>query len=242
MQVAFALAVKNKPTMPQIQECVVRVSAGESIIGVSRSSGIGLTCLKKYWKLAKEGEPIVKQMRGRKPILTTEAENDVAEWVVGMQRSGYPVYRTQILLKANEIINITKGRSASAHSVGMGWYRRFLERHPMLTTRMAQKITLVHNNVNVGDLRQLFHTMVKLVVVEKISPRQIYNMDETSFKTKSNTKRVVVVRGSSNLWTKEPDVAFHLTIIAAVNALGGRHTACVCFAREDGVARCDEQM
>ncbi|KAF0711152.1 hypothetical protein As57867_005357, partial [Aphanomyces stellatus] len=50
--------------------------------------------------------------------------------------------------------------------------------------------------------------------------RDIYNVDETSFKTKGRTKRVVAVRGSKNVWRGEQTDSYHLTIVAAVAADG----------------------
>ncbi|KAF0687677.1 Aste57867_20661 [Aphanomyces stellatus] len=62
--------------------------------------------------------------------------------------------------------------------------------------------------------------MAQLVITNNITPAQVFNMDETSFESKSATRRVVGLRGSSNVWSHQPQFNFHLTIIVAANAAG----------------------
>jgi hypothetical protein len=45
-------------------------------------------------------------------------------------------------------------------------------------------------------------------------------MDKTGFCQNSETKKVVAVHGSKNVWSKWTDSSFHLTIVACVGANG----------------------
>ncbi|KUF93002.1 serine/threonine-protein kinase nek3 [Phytophthora nicotianae] len=45
-------------------------------------------------------------------------------------------------------------------------------------------------------------------------------MDETAFQTRKKSKKVIAVRGSSNVWCLDPSVNFHLSIVACGSAAG----------------------
>eukprot|EP00549_Striatella_unipunctata_P017721 CAMPEP_0118693416 /NCGR_PEP_ID=MMETSP0800-20121206/11896_1 /TAXON_ID=210618 ORGANISM="Striatella unipunctata, Strain CCMP2910" /NCGR_SAMPLE_ID=MMETSP0800 /ASSEMBLY_ACC=CAM_ASM_000638 /LENGTH=45 /DNA_ID= /DNA_START= /DNA_END= /DNA_ORIENTATION= len=45
-------------------------------------------------------------------------------------------------------------------------------------------------------------------------------MDETGFAQKYKSKKVVVVAGLKNVWSKSVDMSFHMTIVACVAANG----------------------
>lgn len=72
----------------------------------------------------------------------------------------------------------------------------------------------------VAVFRQLFHSVAKDVIELKLNAARIYNMDETSFVSKHQSKSVVAVRGSSSVWTKVPETSSHLSVVAAVGAEG----------------------
>jgi hypothetical protein len=59
-----------------------------------------------------------------------------------------------------------------------------------------------------------------VVVEQKLDATRIFNMDETSFLSKSSSKKVVAVKGSSNVWCRKEEPGFHLTIVACVRADG----------------------
>lgn len=134
--------------------------------------------------------------------------------MVGRQLTGFPADRRQILRKAKEVALLV-----CAQSVGDGWYRRFLERHPTLAKRSAQSLSLKRNDVTSDDLAALFNTLAKRVVELNLDSSRVLNMDETAFQTKKCMK-VVTVRGSTNVWCTDPTVNFHLSIVACASGSG----------------------
>jgi len=120
-----------------------------------------------------------------------------------------------ILKKATEISLLVAGTS-----VGDGWYSRFVGRHPQLSTRFAQPLPPKRNCVTGDDMATLFGTLAKLVIELQLDGSRIFNMDETAFQTRKKSKRVVAVRGSTNVWCLDPVVNFHLSIVACGSASG----------------------
>ncbi|POM58217.1 Hypothetical protein PHPALM_37165, partial [Phytophthora palmivora] len=97
----------------------------------------------RKWVAAAEHNPSLEpRRRGPKPRLPHEAERHLYEWIVGRQILGYPVDRSMILKKAQDLSLLVTGKS-----VGPGWYQRFTARHPDLTTRVAQSLSQKRNCV-----------------------------------------------------------------------------------------------
>ncbi|KAE9116918.1 hypothetical protein PF010_g8787 [Phytophthora fragariae] len=66
----------------------------------------------------------------------------------------------------------------------------------------------------------IFNTLAKLVIELKLDGSRVFNMDETAFQKQLKSKKVVAVKGSSNVWSTEPTANFHLAIVASGSAAG----------------------
>ncbi|KAE9317653.1 hypothetical protein PR003_g18423 [Phytophthora rubi] len=174
-----------------LEEALTRTCEGEKFAAVARTSPIPIRTLFKKSKELQTTGSIEGERRGPKPALSPEQEADIVAWVAGMQRAGFP-----------------------------GWYGRFLSRHPVLTTQSAQKIARVRNSVDADPVRDLFHAMAKRVVELQLSADRVFNMDETAFMPEGTSRRVLALKGSTNVWSKETQANFHMPVVAAVNAAG----------------------
>ncbi|KAE8903640.1 hypothetical protein PF005_g9315 [Phytophthora fragariae] len=192
---------------------VAQVQRGGSVAAVSTNWGVPKRTVRKWGSKAQNGQLLCR--RGPQPRLLDAAERHLYDWVVGRQLVGHPVDRAFILKKATEISLLVAGTG-----VGEGWYSRFMGRHPQLSTRIAQPLPLKRNCVTGGDMATLFGTLAKLVIELQLDGSRIFNMDETAFQTRKKSKRVVAVRGSTNVWCLDPAVNFHLSIVACGSAVG----------------------
>ncbi|KAG2763671.1 hypothetical protein PC129_g8580 [Phytophthora cactorum] len=187
-------------------------------------TNIPVRTLFKKAKDQKEGKSLAVGHRGTKPALVPELEADLLEWVAAMQRVGVPIGPSGILAKANEVYlamqPIPTRYTTPPKPLTTGWYRRFIARHPILTPRIAQQIARVRNRVEAEAVRGLFYTMARLVIENNLDKSRVFNMDETSFMPKASSRKVVALKGPSNVWTQEPKANFHMTVVAAVNAAG----------------------
>jgi hypothetical protein len=191
---------------------------GAKIVHLVSKYGIPDKTLRRMIQRHQNGEE--KKKPGPQPIIGEEAETDLFEWVVGMQKQGFPVSRDMLIVKANQIYQELFGNLRSSGSIGRGWLERFLSRYPQLTLRMSQVIKRNRNDTTVEDLHDFFNKLIKVVIEEKLDADRIFNMDETGFAQRSRSKKVVAVSGSKNVWSKSIDANFHLTIVAAASARG----------------------
>ncbi|KAG3161178.1 hypothetical protein PC128_g20844 [Phytophthora cactorum] len=215
----------------ELARTLTRVREGDSYAHVARTSPIPLRTLfakAKAARVSEKGDSMVQLVvkptrRGPKPVLPAFMETDLVDWIAAMQRVGLPQGSTGILRKAKELYQLLgpyRTRSVGKSHLTSGWYYRFRDRHPLLTTRMAQPISRVRNTVTGHGVWILFGTMTKLVIEHKLTAARFFNMDETSFMPTKKTKTVVAIKGSTNVWSNECKANFHMTVCAAVSAAG----------------------
>ncbi|RAW21065.1 hypothetical protein PC110_g13599 [Phytophthora cactorum] len=173
-----------------LEEALDRAYEGEKFSAVARTSSTPLRTLFKKSKELQTTGNIVERRRGS---LHSFYQSRKLIWC----RTGMPF---QPLTK--------------------GWYGRFISRHPLLMPRAAEKIARVRNMVDTDSVRTLFYAITKRVVELQLSGDRVFNMDETSFMHKGTSSRVLALKGSSNVWSKETRPNFHMTVVAAVNAAG----------------------
>ncbi|RLN48365.1 hypothetical protein BBJ28_00022653 [Nothophytophthora sp. Chile5] len=116
-----------------------------------------------------------------------------------MQRVGLPVGPSQILERANKV---------------------FFPMQPTATRLSNPVKSLTKGCVDQASVYRLFYTMAALVIKLKLSDSRIFNMDETAFMPKGSSRKVVALKGSSNVWSREAKPNFHMTVVAVVNAAG----------------------
>ncbi|KAE8875341.1 hypothetical protein PF003_g40535 [Phytophthora fragariae] len=124
---------------------LARVAAGEKKAAVARTSPVPLRTLFRRVKRSADCDNTGPVRPGPKPLMSAELERDLAEWIAAMQRCGMPVGRKDIIAKACAILAVAMERGMPTRSTPTriltgGWYRRFLQRHPFLTNRIAQCI------------------------------------------------------------------------------------------------------
>ncbi|KAG3094643.1 hypothetical protein PI124_g16131 [Phytophthora idaei] len=179
------------------------VQKGEQYAVVSLMTNIPFRTLFKKAKDQREGKSLAWRT---KPALHPELEADLVEWVAAMQRVGVPVGPSGILTKANEIYlamqPMPTRHTAPPKPLTTGWYRRFIGRHPILTPRITLQIPRVRIRVDAKSARGLFYTMARLVIEHNLDKSRIINMDGTSFMPKAFSRKVVALKGSSNVWTQ----------------------------------------
>jgi hypothetical protein len=202
-------------TNDALNAAVQRVLSGERGRAVSSAMKIPYRTLMKWVAQGKLGIARVPRRRGPAPLLPEDAESHLVDWVIGRQHVGHPASRHEIIYKAGTISALTTGQT-----VGSGWYRRFMERHPTLAARTSEAVSKSRNSVTVDDTRQLFNTLAKVIIENKLDASRVFNMDETAFQTSKGSRRVVAARGSQNVWHQDLSVNFHLTVVACGSAAG----------------------
>ncbi|RHX99122.1 hypothetical protein DYB36_006026 [Aphanomyces astaci] len=187
----------------ELDRAVALVIGGAKGTDVARDTQIPYNTLMNNVRATKAGK--TRKRMGPPTALPDTCELDLVAWIGAMQRDGYPPDRQAIMVKATQLL---RKIDATRTTLSSGWYKRFRNRFPMLTKRVAQVISHARNSVDEQGVTRLFGSITKTIAENKITADRIYNMDETAFvsRKKSETgalhtiSRAAALRIASAAW------------------------------------------
>lgn len=177
--------------------------------------------------LFKLKNPGHKETFGPRPILTTEEENMLDNWIVELGRKGFPRKKedlqssVQIFLNNNPRPNPFKNNRP-----GDGWVAAFLRRHPHIVKRTSEAVTTASSCVSEKDIRKWFQEISAYTKEKKLEdvindPTRIFNGDETAFQICPNTGKVLACKGDKNVYAVESGASKeNLTVMFSFSASG----------------------
>lgn len=112
------------------------------------------------------------------------------------------------------------GRARAAGTVGREWCDRFLQLYPVLSIRSAQVTKRVRNEISSLEATALFCRCARAAILHGIGGDRLFNMDETGFVQNAKNKKVIVMKGSRNVWCRTVEASFHLSMVAAASSAG----------------------
>ena len=120
---------------------------------------------------------------GPAPVITTEEEKGLVNWIFHCCNKGFPISKLQLfecvkvicekLNKPNPFINNTPQRS---------WYEGFKKRNPEVSERVSENVTISRARVTESSLRKWFDEVNQYLIEENlisIEANRIFNCDET---------------------------------------------------------------
>ncbi|KAE8883704.1 hypothetical protein PF010_g17347 [Phytophthora fragariae] len=84
-------------------------------------------------------------------------------------------------------------------SIGGGWYRRFMDHHPLFASRISQGVIKARYSVTMHDITLLFNSLLEAIIENRLDDSRVFNMDATVFQINKGFKRVVSGRSSKNV-------------------------------------------
>lgn len=154
------------------------IRSGKSIAECSRVYGIPESTLrdKKYNIYSKE-KP------GPSTILSESEENEIVEWIIECCEKGFPVTKNQLLASV-EVICLKTGRKNSFknNKPGRHWFENFMKRHPEISKRLAENVSLNRAKVSDLNIQKWFsevHVYLKSKNLLDVDASRVFNCDET---------------------------------------------------------------
>jgi len=150
------------------------------------------------------GEVTVGTKSGPPPLLTPEEEEALVEWISSLSRMEAAVTRVDVERKINTFFKV---RYNEDRWVTSGWWQRFLERHPELSSRYGEGLCSIRSNAfSVDRMTTHFKRLHKYLDPESeeyIPPDRIYNIDETGLERPDKLRtKVLTQRGVKHAWTR----------------------------------------
>lgn len=141
----------------------------ESIYGIPRS-----TLSNKFLS-----HTSINAKKGPKTVLTPAEERKISDWLVYAGTRGFPITKSQLLDCIQRFIRDSKRESSFKNCrPGKHWYNAFLRRHPEVSARIAQNLTVTRASVTKESLQKWFDSVeehFKNEGLSDIGPNRIFN-------------------------------------------------------------------
>ena len=120
---------------------------------------------------------------GPATVLSVKEEEELVQWITESCNKGFPVTKLQLLESVKNICSRLRRKNPfTKNTPGRAWYEGFMKRHPEISRRVSENISLNQAKVTEYSVRQWF-AEVKDYLDDKnlinIWPDRIFNCDET---------------------------------------------------------------
>ena len=162
--------------------------------------GVPLTTV---YKAAKNPYHVPKSP-GPPTVLTAQEESEVVNWILYRAEIGFPVSKMELLDSVQAYVTaLKKDTPFTEGRPGRHWFEHFKKRHPELTIRTAQHLSLTRASVTEEDLRQWF-AEVRAHLDKKnllnIEASRVFNCDETSIQLCPKSDKVFTKKGARSAY------------------------------------------
>lgn len=197
---------KRRSWDPEVMKTAVNAVLNKEMgyLKAAKCFGVPQTTLEDYVRKCKNSDldinKIVHQAIGRRPVLTQEIEDELARYCQVMDERFYGLRSSDIrsiafqLALRNRLPNTFNKNMGTA---GKKWLRGFVKRHPNLTFRTPEKLSVARAK---GFTKEKVDAFFKLLKDEAkildFPPHRIYNCDETGITVvQGRTSKVISIKG-----------------------------------------------
>ncbi|CAK1579754.1 unnamed protein product [Parnassius mnemosyne] len=217
----------NKKNAPYTQDTINKAlrdirEKKKSIREVCRNYGIPRTTVQD--RISGRSSDSIKT-RGPDPILTSEVEKKIVDWLIDIAKCGFPIKKFELLDTVQKIIKDSGMQTPFKNDrPGQTWFINFMKRHPEISQRSAEGINKARARITEESIRRWFGELESFLVETNNrdileSPERIFNGDESGFALCPKTGKVLGPRGYRNLYQiKSGSEKDNLTVLVTFNA------------------------
>lgn len=143
---------------------------------------------------------------GPEPRLSLDGENKIANWVINLAKSGFPIKKSDLLDTVEKIL-----KDANKHDLfekgrpGQKWYQNFLKRHPEISLREAESVNKARAVVTEESIRLWFWKLRNYLEANYLldimeDGDRILNGDESGFSLCPKSGKVLGPKGWKNFY------------------------------------------
>lgn len=217
-----------------IQTCIQYIDRGEkTVYAACKMFNIPMSTV----RYRMSGQWKKKRSTGPRSVLTIEEEQQIVDWLIGMQERGFPVSRRTMIFKVSDFLTENPRETPFKHNrpgkyycifltgtqmkndllfPGRKWFASFMRRNPGFSLRTPEAITSASARVSEEDLRGWFGSTRTFLAKNHLLhimnfPNRVWNGDETSFYLHPKSKEVIARTGSRNVYEVEQAPGKHIT-------------------------------
>jgi len=154
-----------------------------------------------------KGKTRIPSKLGAPTVLTEEEEEIIVRWIIKIGRAGFPVTKDQVISSVTKVVQKLNRPNPFKDGIpGRFWWEGFERRHPQLSIRVPQNLTLSRATVTESQLRSWFAEVEDHLLREGLfeilqDPTRVFNADESAFFLNPKSSHVVVGRGEKNVYS-----------------------------------------
>lgn len=163
---------------------------------------------------------------GRLTVFSEEVEQELAQHILKLEERLFGLTIRDVRRLAYQLAEkngIPNNFNKEKGMAGKWWYYQFMKRHPTLSLRQPEKVSIARaNGFNKKNVGEFFDILEKTVDEHGFNAMQIYNVDESGFSTVQKKNQKIVGRKGKHqvggLSSGERGV--NTTIVCCTNAAG----------------------
>ncbi|XP_037038910.1 uncharacterized protein LOC119076333 [Bradysia coprophila] len=154
------------------------------------------------------GKTLIGKKPGPTTVLLPEEERTIEKWVFGLAVRGFPVTKRQLKRSIQLYLNINKRKTVFKNNLpGRKWYNSFRQRHPKISEKISQNLTLRRAAVSADKIREWHAEVMKYCEEHDLmdalnDPSRVFNMDEKGFILTPGKEVVLVQRGDKAVYNR----------------------------------------
>lgn len=199
---------------------VEEVIAGKNIAEVSRKYNVPESTVRAK-KLGKYAD----KRPGPATVLTEQEETELVEWIFYCCQRGFPVTKHQLIESVKLLCDNDKRKTPFVNNrPGRSWFEGFLKRHPRMSQRISENVSLNRAKVSEQNIRAWFTEITGYLVAQDLSsihPSRVFNADESGIPMNPKPPAVLAPKGCKNVYNiVNNNEKENVTVLVTANAEG----------------------
>ncbi|KAL4153346.1 hypothetical protein QTP88_001179 [Uroleucon formosanum] len=164
---------------------------------------------------------------GPATVLSDKEEELLQTWIIESCKKGFPRRKEDLQMSVKQFLDINNRHTPFKNNMpGNGWYRAFMQRHPLISIRTSEHVTTASACVSEKDIKKWFSDIHQYLVDEKLDdilqdPTRLFNGDETGFSLCPKTKSILAPKGAKDIYeVAVGNAKENLTVMFTFNAAG----------------------
>lgn len=211
----------------QLQRAISEVQSGKSVRCAAELYNVPKSTLQDRVS----GRVAFGARSGPESYLSANEEEELVSFIENCSDIGYSRSKKQIIALVQQVMN-EKGRDVT---VSLGWWASFSHRHPQLTLRKAEPVSVARALGTRAEIIQRYFdllekTLLQYDLLEK--PASIFNMDETGLSLDPGGPKVIGKKGTKHPVSTTTGDKSQITVVSCVSAAGYAMPPMVIFDRK----------
>ena len=187
------------------------------------------TTLLRYLQKIERGDGITFSL-GRPTVLSSEQEEELVAHILNMESRLYGLTPTDVRSLVYEFCKLNGiAHKFSNGTVGKKWMIKFMKRHPELSLRKPEAVSMQRvlgfNKSKVSRFFDILHetllTNQSDAGVGLIKPENIYNVDESGFTICQKPRKIIALKGKKSVGAiTSAEKGKNITVVCCISASG----------------------